>query len=362
MSDNVRKLPRSDTWSIWSYDVLPDRTARITACKFESDAWSSGEYAPVGTLTIPEFVGEGRKRIPVSELSGLLDTDGVSRIVIPDSVSIPEGNPFFCCSAVEEVSVSPNHPTLMVVDGQLISKPDKRLIYVPESSGSIECRVADGVEILGDRAFGCNLQKIILPASVKEVRGNPFFDAIDVHLELSDGQTALVDEDGVLFSTDRKTLLRYPAWKPECRYRIPEGTQEIAGYAFNEAEALEQVTMPDSVTKIGYGAFIACTGLAKIRLSENLEEIPTRAFAFTALKRIAIPAGVKVIDHYAFPRELQELIVLGGETHLLSDALSGLSRNCLVRAPKGSRAEKACKAKRFPFSSFEESPQPEIGS
>lgn len=62
--------------------------------------------------------------------------------------------------------------------------------------------------------------------------------------------------EGVLFSDDRKTLIKYPDGKAGISYDVPDGTETIADYAFVcIGEKLLEITIPKSVTRIQNGAF-----------------------------------------------------------------------------------------------------------
>ena len=56
----------------------------------------------------------------------------LTSLKIPDSVTIIDANPFYGCDQLV-LSLSPDHPTLEVVDGVLFSKPDNRLIRYPNT-------------------------------------------------------------------------------------------------------------------------------------------------------------------------------------------------------------------------------------
>ena len=72
-------------------------------------------------------------------------------------------------------------------------------------------------------------------------------------------------------------------------------------YAMGNYTALESVTLPDTMTTIGNGAFSLCRSLEEITLPDSLEKIDTAAFfGCEALKTIAIPARVKTIGNTAF--------------------------------------------------------------
>lgn len=323
MSDNARKLPRHGRHGLLSYTVLPDHTARITA-------FNQLDLGANTILELPEFVGE--ERIPVSELQGFRYVQGLERIVIPDCIHIPGGNPFMGCGDLKEVVVSPGHPTLETVSGQLISRADKRLIWTPIHPVTLECCVADGVQIIADRAFFGGANRIVIPGSVKKVLGNPFFLCVNARVELCNGQTALAVEDGVVFSHDKKTLLRYPAWKTNAEYAIPDGVKCIAEGAFYGAVHLKRIAMPDSVTTMKSSAFYACSDLEDVRLSSRLASISQYAFFHAGLKRLVVPEKVKSIGREAFGRDLEELI-LTGDTVLRTGALNCLSKDCRVLMP-----------------------------
>lgn len=113
------------------------------------------------------------------------------------------------------------------------------------------------LEKIGESAFNSckKLKEITIPASVKEV-GDLAFTACSAleNIFVEEGNTAYTDIDGVLFSGDKTSLLAYPAGKIG-NYTIPAGVGEIAGYAFYYTEGVKKVVVPESVAKIGEGAF-----------------------------------------------------------------------------------------------------------
>ena len=75
----------------------------------------------------------------------------------------------------------------------------------------------------------------------------------------------------------------------------------IGENAFENCTSLTNVTIPNSVTSIGYGAFSHCTALTSVTLPNQLTSIDGSAFSqCTSLTSITLPASVTEIASYAF--------------------------------------------------------------
>ena len=76
---------------------------------------------------------------------------------------------------------------------------------------------------------------------------------------------------------------------------------EVGTKAFNGADFLRSVTLPDSVSVIDDRAFSGCIGLEEINLPAKLEKINQNAFfGCKALKTVSIPEGCTIIENRAF--------------------------------------------------------------
>ena len=64
--------------------------------------------------------------------------------------------------------------------------------------------------------------------------------------------------DGVTFSADGKTLIKYPKDKVDEEYVVPEGTQIIETEAFDQVELLSHIILPFSLKEIRNNAFFKC--------------------------------------------------------------------------------------------------------
>ncbi|NCU28565.1 MAG: leucine-rich repeat domain-containing protein [Candidatus Moranbacteria bacterium] len=84
----------------------------------------------------------------------------------------------------------------------------------------------------------------------------------------------------------------------------------IGDYAFAGKTTITSVTIPDSLTHIGSGAFIA-TGLESIDIPNSVTHIGDQAFSSTNITFVIIPDSVTYIGPDAFPA-LETLTIGGG--------------------------------------------------
>ena len=79
-----------------------------------------------------------------------------------------------------------------------------------------------------------------------------------------------------------------------------DGTINITGIT-DEGRKLTEISIPNSVTTIGYHAFSGCTSLKSITIPNSVSKIGRYAFyCCTSLERVVIPDSVKEIDRCAF--------------------------------------------------------------
>lgn len=76
------------------------------------------------------------------------------------------------------------------------------------------------------------------------------------------------DIDGVLFSADRKILIRFPSLMARDKYVVPPGVEEIAERAFTNS-LLREIVISKDVETVGDNAFIGCLNLSEINVSED---------------------------------------------------------------------------------------------
>lgn len=82
---------------------------------------------------------------------------------------------------------------------------------------------------------------------------------------------------------------------------IPDSVTSIGEYAFLRCNSLSSITIPDNVVSIGNHAFSECIGLLKVTLSNSKVNIDDYAFSdCTSLQSVTIPDSVVSIGNDAF--------------------------------------------------------------
>ena len=143
-----------------------------------------------------------------------------------------------------------------------------------------ELTIPEGVTILEHSAvsYVSDLQVLTLPSTLENVGRAPIGSAKSLKKIIVNGKSnAVCDKDGVLFSADGKTLIRYPESRGRF-YSVPEGTEEIAYQAFYEADLIE-VKFPETLKSIQNYAFEGCLSLDALVPPDSLERIGAGAFS-----------------------------------------------------------------------------------
>lgn len=120
-----------------------------------------------------------------------------------------------------------------------------------------------------------------------------------------------IDEYGVVYSADRKRLIKAP--DTLTRYNIPQGTEIIERKAFNNHWHLKEISFPSTLVTIGKRAFEACWGIeTPIVLPDSVTELEPYCFSFCShTPSITFGRNLKIIsaEHLACCSRLREIII-----------------------------------------------------
>ena len=129
----------------------------------------------------------------------------------------------------------------------------------------------------------------------------PIEEVLSTEATEEDFKYAIEDEYGVKYSRDGKKLLEASSSLRD-EYVVREGTEVICDGAFSCCcFSLQSITIPNSVTSIGDGAFIGCFSLQSITIPNSVTSIGDRAFiGCEFLQSVTIPNSVTSIGNRAF--------------------------------------------------------------
>lgn len=109
---------------------------------------------------------------------------------------------------------------------------------------------------------------------------------------------------------------------------LPNSVTKIEESAFESCWDLKSITIPYSVTQIGQAAFSSCYNLTEVIFSANITEISASCFHnCNHLQSITIPASTKKIGQYAFAgcTSLKKIIIPVSVDLIEDGAFSGCS-------------------------------------
>ena len=240
------------------YNFSGDK-AEVTRKEVLSGGIVRGIVSYSGVVDIPETITSDGKTYTVSMIGSFAfnQCTGLTKVVIPNSVTIIKGYAFSGCTGLSTVVMGEG--VTVIEEAAFFRCPSLTSITIPSSVISI-----------GGGAFsGCGLTKVIVPDiaawcdisfNVNDASSNPLYIA---HHLYSDETTEI------------KNLI------------IPEGVTSIGGCAFLGCTMLTNVSIPKSVTSIGTGAFQECSRLTSVIISSSMTSIGDYAFSgCTSLEEI----------------------------------------------------------------------------
>ena len=156
----------------------------------------------------------------------------------------------------------------------------------------------------GDSAFAGNytLKSVTLPVNLIGLGDFAFAECTALEKFITYEESIFFEaKDGVLYTKDGKTLVRYPLTKVQPDMVIEEGIEQIGSSAFAYSRVLETISLPKTIKSIGAAAFSDCVSLEEFEIPSSVTEISNFTFyRCVQLKKVNIPYGVTRIGDGAF--------------------------------------------------------------
>jgi len=284
--------------------TLPDTLKTI-------GAWAHSHCSALKSIDFPE---------------GLLEINGeafyacssLASVFIPSTVNKIDGA-FGSCDSLEEIKVHSQNQKYSSLDGVLFNKDKTILLEYPAGKPDKTYSIPAGVTSANSSAFWhSNFETVSIPTSMSEVNQFHFNHCDNLEsITVSTTNPNYCAIDGVLFTADLSTLVRYPAAKAGVTYTIPETVTTIGAYSFDSCQKLVEIILPTGLSTIEYDAFYDCSALANIVLPNTLTSIESGAFsACSSLKGIILPPNLTAVEDFMFSNcdALETVVIPSGVT------------------------------------------------
>ena len=233
-------------------------------------------------------INSGVKSIGYNAFNGC---SNLTIINIPSSVTSIVYGTFYGCSSLTSINI-PEGVT-SIGDSAFYKCSSLTSINIPSSVTSI-----------GYLAFyRCSsLTSINIPEGVLSIVGDAFNGCSSlIEIKVDEKNQNYIDDNGVLYTKDKKGIRKFPEGKDDITYTILEGVTSIGDNAFYGCSSLTSINIPEGVTSIGRNAFSECSSLTSINIPEGVKSIGINAFeGCSSLTSINIPSSVTSIKVYAF--------------------------------------------------------------
>ena len=292
-----------------------------------------------GTINVPATVTYGGESYTVTAVGGgaFYKCTGLTAVHLPNTVTDIGYAAFYNCSALNTINIPSGLTSLgdlcfqycsslrsLTLPNGLVRIPLQCFTYctsltsinIPGSVKEIAmfafygCQdlvnvsIQNGVEIIDQDAFcDCtSLPTITLPASVSVIEVPAFDECHSLYeINVDNANTNYCSRDGVLFTAQLETLVRYPENKSLASYQVPDGVQVIEYFGFKDCDYLQSVTLPEGLQAINLGGFFDCSALEGINVPHGVTTIGRSAFYNCSSMTYAdLPSTLTSLDFYAF--------------------------------------------------------------
>ena len=155
------------------------------------------------------------------------------------------------------------------------------------------------------------------------------------------------DKNDVIYSADKKRLIKYPMSLELLSYSILPSCLTIEDYAFEGdvdhdpefgtyygGNKLTSLILPDNLEEIGVGALEGCRDLPSITLPNSLQKIDDNALkGCHSIRSLKLPSKLKFLGKDALPRDLQKIDSMSSSFKVYGECLLDEKKELLWLPP-----------------------------
>ncbi len=136
------------------------------------------------------------------------------------------------------------------------------------------------------------LREIFIPAQVRQITGLKTLECLE-NITVDGNNRSFKTVDGILYDYEGKTLLSVPRNR-SADVEVPEGVDTILNNAFLHCNAVENITLPSSLTSLSFLEFENCMTLQTLTMKRK-EPILTASIGGREVFVLKIPRSFKVL-------------------------------------------------------------------
>lgn len=249
---------------------LPSSVTAVSKDAFYETAWFAAQKDGVVYIgkTALTFKGDGTKASIKKGTTKIADyafegNSNIKTVSIPSTVKEIGNDAFTGCTAIEKVTIP------------------------------------DSVTKLGYYAFSdCySLKEVSIGKNVSKITGGTFMGTSLQKVKINkNNKNYVADENSVIYSKDKKTLVAYPCGSGKTSFTVPKTVKTIGKRAFMTAGALETVKLPSGLKKIEAYAFTNMESLKSLSIPEGVTELGYVIMNCNNLTSLTLPKSLKSFD------------------------------------------------------------------